>query len=549
MGKVEAPEVIGHVPTPEDTEHEETEVRGREWVLFSLLSILLLGLLLRYPFQGHMGGTDAFYFAGLAGAWAQSPIPLWGTDFVAHFGGGMSPPVYPMLLGTLGEVTGLSPEAAMLFLSLGLYALGTVGVFFLGRKVSGEPSVALVAALFFAMAPYSIRLTQWQATGRTLFMALFPFLAAFLVLAVAGKHRRIAFLLTLLVVLLLFASHRVAIVAPLFLLALGVAVVLPRGASQKPSRRTYVMAGVYLAAFATLAMGTVFGFIPTPLGGNAYTSGALLTGSSPEIVITNFLLDYGSTLGLLVILGVVGLVVLLLKGGRTAGETFLLVAVLLTAPLLFLGQYTPMLLLPFFAIFAGIGAKRLARTRGHRSFVALLLATLIVAAPFLSFAVVQNWASQGEGPLSSQTVQTSLFVRLGSSDVFMSNDWLGSYRIWVVAGRAPLAWADPPLILAGKLTRAEFGESIVLPGGFTLLDDSALGNDPISVARRAWTRIMTGGLASPVAQHALEKYGIEVYIEDLTFVNSPQLSIFSSSVHQGAYCIYRNQQFAIWQVG
>ncbi len=499
-----------------------------------------------------MGGADAFYFAGLASAWAQNPGVLWGTDPLALFGisSVTGPAAYPMLLGVVGLATGLSPEIAMLFLSFALYALGTIGVFILGRTVRQEPSVALVAALFFAVAPYSIRLTQWQATGRTLFMVLFPFLGAFLVMAVTGRHRRIAFLLALLLVLLLLLSHRIAAVVPFFLLAPGVALLLSRGTSPRSSsRRTLVVAGFYLTAFGALALGTVFGVIPTPLGGNTYTSGALLTGESSEIVLANFMLDYGSTLGLLTILGLLGVIVLLLHRARTAGESFLLVALLLTAPILYLSQYTPMLLLPFIAVFVGIGAMRLASVRGGHPVVVSLLVILFVAAPFVSVAVVQNWASQGLGPLRSETIQAGLIVRLNSPEVFVSNNWTGSYRIWVVAGGAPLAWADPPLILAGKLTAAQLEGPIVLPGGFVLVDDVSLQVQTIETGRRDWTILMAGDLDSPAVQHILEKYGIELFIEDLTYVNTPQLSIFSFSVHQQAYCIYRNQQFALWQVG
>lgn len=165
----------------------------------------------------HLAGIDTYKWQDLASAVAVEKNIPWLTHPLALFGYAPRsyPSAHPLLLATIQMLGGTGVDWGFYVVSTitAWIALGTTWVLGLALWPTRRP--ALLFCLFYLVAPVFIRYTHW-ATGRGLFMALFP---AFLWLCLvpARVHRRGIALAGM--ALLLLLSHKVSLVAlPLVLL-------------------------------------------------------------------------------------------------------------------------------------------------------------------------------------------------------------------------------------------------------------------------------------------------------------------------------------------
>jgi hypothetical protein len=200
---------------------------------YCLLTILLL--LLLFPWT-HFTGIDTYKWQDLATSvrmeqslpWIVHPLSLPGFTPRAY------PPAHPVLLATVQIVGGLGVDGGFAVVS---WLVGLLGVA-AATRLAGvflSPRAALATGLLYGFSPVFMRYAHW-ATGRGLFLAIFPAFIALLIehrdtgspatrgstrkagakCAMYGIRRALALLL---VGTLLVLTHKVALVAvPLVLL-------------------------------------------------------------------------------------------------------------------------------------------------------------------------------------------------------------------------------------------------------------------------------------------------------------------------------------------
>lgn len=167
----------------------------------------------------HLAGIDTYKWQDLASAVAVEGNIPWLTHPLALFGYAPRsyPSAYPLLLATIQILGGTGVDWGFYVISTltALIAMGTSWA--LGCIIWPQRRQAFFFSLFYLLAPVFIRYTHW-ATGRGLFMALFPAFLWFCLTPSRKLHRWIGLVG---IGLLLLLSHKVSLVAiPLILILL-----------------------------------------------------------------------------------------------------------------------------------------------------------------------------------------------------------------------------------------------------------------------------------------------------------------------------------------
>jgi len=145
----------------------------------SLLALALL-LLLLFPWT-HFTGIDTYKWQDLATSvrmeqslpWIVHPLSLLGFTPRAY------PPVHPVLLATVQIVGDLGVDGGFAVVSWLVALLGVTAF----TRLAGcflSPRIAFAAGLLYGFSPVFMRYAHW-ATGRGLFLAVFPLFIALLI--------------------------------------------------------------------------------------------------------------------------------------------------------------------------------------------------------------------------------------------------------------------------------------------------------------------------------------------------------------------------------
>ncbi len=157
--------------------------RQMPWVITPDITRLLLPGLALFaviilPYT-HFTGIDTYKWQDLATAvnveqnipWLVHPLSLLGFTPRSY------PSAQPILLATIQIIGNLGIDAGFAVLSLFIAVLGCAAAYFFGLRAFRKPQTAAIYALLYIYTPVFTRYTHW-ATGRGLFLALFPLLLA-----------------------------------------------------------------------------------------------------------------------------------------------------------------------------------------------------------------------------------------------------------------------------------------------------------------------------------------------------------------------------------
>jgi len=148
------------------------------WQHGTLGTALLLCLLL-LPYT-YFTGVDTYKWQDLATSvrmeqalpWIVHPLSLLGFTPRAY------PPAHPVLLATVQILGGLGVDGGFAVISVFTAILGIASATLLASRLL-PPALAPLAGLLYGFSPVFVRYAHW-ATGRGLFLAIFPALVALL---------------------------------------------------------------------------------------------------------------------------------------------------------------------------------------------------------------------------------------------------------------------------------------------------------------------------------------------------------------------------------
>jgi hypothetical protein len=251
---------------PSSSPRERSSFRPPLYLLFTVCGLLLL----LFPYT-HFTGIDTYKWQDLATSvrmeqslpWIVHPLSLFGFTPRAY------PPAHPILLATVQMAGDLGVEGGFAVVSVFTAILGLATSTNLARRLL-PPGTAMATGILYCYAPVFMRYAHW-ATGRGLFLAMFPAFIASLLPGVPTRHDTSRRLVTATALaLLLLLTHKVALVAvPLVLLSALAAPLLPR---HLPGSARIMITLPFLAAGAAIVTPAL---LPVPAG---LPTGLLRTG-------------------------------------------------------------------------------------------------------------------------------------------------------------------------------------------------------------------------------------------------------------------------------
>lgn len=541
---------------------------GRKPALMLLGSIVVLNILLRYPSGDHEIGLDSFFIHTLAQSvlsrghadWILNPLSYFGWYPLSY------PSSSPFFEATLSSLSGLDVETTILLSSLLLGPIGILGAFLLAREFSRDELFGIFVALLYGLAPKFLVFTIWTATSRNLFMTLLPFFVWTLLRSYRSANiSNVSFLLA--VSVLLATTHRLVVLVFVIVLALiSAAIVHVIGRVLRTQLPAVVLSGSFRRTIPYLVLGAVGGSsLVVLLAANVlaeYSEGVLVSGSQWYVELLNLAASVGRSGGLALPLGLVGLVVTARKRNKTARDAFLAVSLIALIPTFLLREYTGFYILPFLALYGGLGLSGLLASVRRRPRRFLVSAAILMAAVVSSSVLVLGYETEQFSTLSPHTYDTAIFLnRVDPESTILANDGLTGVRVGAVGGLRVLpvggagtSFQSPELLvhgfytgndLAGNLTRVPLQE-------LTFESDSLWVAANIN-AELDWVAMLQapkGILPNDLQVRYHPSYYLEVKSLSGEFFayNNVYASNLGVAAHQDSYCLWDNGQETLWWI-
>lgn len=494
-------------------------------VMLTLAALVLVNLIVRYPYASQLVGADTFYVTGFAGSISELGRIGWADDALSYFGvPSGQPAAVPTLLSGTSQLSGLNIIASNYLITSLLSTLAALSSFCLAIRVRRNATFALAVAIVFSLSPRFVSLTINQASTRDLFLTMMPVFFLVLLEVMRKPERRWAWiLLAECLALVMFATHRVAILLLPAVLALGLSFPFAKLLSN-PRFPEWARVPSYILTFSFLFLVQVYGLLPRTLTlQNQYLSGRFFVGTEVWAIGANTVIDFASGVGVLAPLAVIGLVTVLRRPLIRPRELFSPLLFLILAPTIVLGFYVVLILLAPLSILIGMGLHTTLLRAGSsqaRSAIALGLAALLTIGS--SAMMLGIWKTEAR-ELDSGSIMTGSYLRAIDIDTFVCNDPLAcSYRIWTISHRPPLAWSNEPLVAYG-----------VIP------------DDEIFDSRGAYSELQAGDFGSVSSQHLMNRFKIDVYVERREFHDEFR---FHESLMDSAYVVFAIDTYIVWQL-
>ncbi len=428
-------------------------------VILLIFALIFLSLALRWPTTPHEIGQDGFMNNSLAKSITEFGYAKWHVSPYSVFG--MGPFSYPaaihFLISGTSQLTGLSLEISVLAISMTIGVLGMLLTFILTKEITDNNEVSLLSAFLFSTSPVFLRLTTWNGSSRQLAM-VFIILLIFLLLRMVYAKRTYKYshydegkytALALFILVCLASMHRLAILG-IFIL-MGYLIARPaykfvnaftlKNIGEIEKKRKVGLALMYflwIAAIATVIYMQLVNF--GPYEGmdlwSKYQSGLFFRGSDIGILLTNMIIDYWSGWGVLSVFLLIGAYYLFKQRNKDFKLFFLLLSILLMAPISTLGLYAQLFLICLITPVAAIGIIRFLRSKHFKKIALPITISLIIISLGFSMFMTDHWIGQsGEGYMNERQYDTGMYTDhyLKSNETYISNNQVFANRVLSVS--------------------------------------------------------------------------------------------------------------------
>jgi len=571
-------------------------------VNYTLLAFLvLLNIIIRYPTTSHKMGVDSFFIHGLANSisangyakWAVNPLSLFGLYPYSY------PTAVPYLLSGVSQCMGLNMEWTIFLVAIFIGIFGMFSAYLMAMEVKNDSLFAFLVAFVFSTSPIFLHLTIWTTSARPLLIALLPLLIWSLLKYYHKKDKKYMFF-SIVFLIILATVHRTAwLIIPIFL-AYFTAMSIQRikGKLQISKKMlTSLLATLllitlifciiiltsnilplillpFVAYFLNSFLQKIDKKIRTPVIISAvlallfvcafivqflqiefykgiwynYQTGYFFKGTDLHILLLNMICNYGGHTGILIVFGVVGIVILLFKPEKKFNDWFILLSMLFLTPLVALGVYLSLFLLPFFSILISIGLRKVITISWVKKYAfPAIIGCLLISLSFSGF-MINHWRSSEIGStnetwlMKDETYSASLFLKEYGYGAFISDDGIIGFRISASSSGVPLfsgSYAWP--FAYGFTEEADIiGFLPIIPTSFDYIYEI---NDTVG---RDLYRLLGVDCDNTTAKEILSKYTICYYVEN-NHVHSQD--IFFKSVREKRYKIYDDGVESIWYLG
>lgn len=530
-----------------------------------LLFMVCLNLLLRYPQTPHEMDYDGFVFHGMTLSLVQSGYAIWIVHPLSYLG------LYPLshpsgglfVLAGFSEISGVPIEGGILIFDMIVVVSGLLGAFVLSMEIRRDEVLAFLVGSAFTLAPKFVTSLMWSVPARTLFTALIPL---FIWLVLRWQRTRDARSLILMpcVLLLMMSAHRLTALMGILLVAFILTMILFVAARTlrikfasrvlSPSFRRVSNVAVFCAF--VLALGAIL-----VAGGvlSSYSSGQISVGSGIVKELTNFGVSLTRSIGFLSPLVPVGILVTYRRRAKDFKEPFLLIVLVVITPTLTLRQYTGYYIIPFSAVFIGVGLVWIMEKLKSRSLrLGALAGSVILLAA--SAVYVVGYDLQSAQYVDDQSYTSGLFVRYYTDATVIANDGVLGSKLFLVSnhaylpvGGATTAFQSPELLIFGFVDRKDLRIYPLPLGDLTVDSDTPFTLSGVQ-AEADWVQILDN-TPSAIPAALWITYSPRYLAESwdtwggYTAYGNVYGSRFVSAVHAENYKIFEIQGQTLWFVG
>lgn len=506
---------------------------NRQNNLILIFLLILLNLSLRIPTIPHEIGTDTYYIHYLANIMSIYGYPVWIEHPLQFFGFSSQPPSVPIIVSLLSQSSSISSEKVVLFISIATCVIGIFSFYAFVSFITNDDFIRFYSTFVFSTSPEFLRMTMWTITTRALFIALLP-LFLYLLFKLKQEQSKKNFILFLSLLLFLFSVHHLGFFIFLIIFAFMATIViklLKISIYIHSYKLNLSIVWLLFFIFFILLLTSRFGPIENyPSLWVTYTSGQFFQGETFITIFMNMIIDYTSKMSIFLPVAVVGLFILLSKRERNIYENILLACILIFTPLLGVGVYTPVFLLPIASLLIAIGLSKAFLFEAIRNNSKLLVTIIIFVSLSFSFFMIYHWGYKSMNDESEyymgQTKNIGSFLnQYGTNGTFTSNERGGSiykYSVYSEMEPAPSSRYENRGNLKATLSddwTSMAGGSLEEVISFTPIHTESSNNSTSTTdwkQKDTWYQfpaLWASGLEEDTAQEMIEEYNINYVLE------------------------------------
>lgn len=525
-----------------------------------LLLLIILNIALRIPTSPNELGVDSFKIHSYANIISENGFADWVIHPLSAFGMyPFSTPIgIPFLQSGISQSTGLEIKHTILLTSIIIGIIGVFASYIMAKCIKNDDLFAFLISFCFSLSPLFLRNTIWTTSERNLFIVLVPvFIWSLLKCYNAHQNKWKYILLTVMLFVMLGMTHRMVLMIIPIIISYFISLIIKYTtiefyiSKNKINLRNYLIY-LYLITYVFFIMlqGFRLFFYKDFNIWWKYQSGSLLNGDSALVLIGNLIIDYISSVGILSIFMIIGIIAVLKNPNRNYYQTFLLITLLSFAPIIMLGIYTPLVLLSFFCISIAYGILSLTDFKLVKGYEKNLFAMFILVSTIFSIFMLWHWGvlvhDQKAEYLHKSTENAGIYLKNNHSwgSSFVSNDDENARRISAVS-QIPYPLPDTAYVFNFVNVSDLKRNSSLSLSSITQIIDSDYKTDI------DYRKEYRGQQSLDVDSNSRKEYNSKYKIRYVVQGKSPTSvsSVFYSSVTEKKSKIYDNNELGIWYIG
>lgn len=529
-------------------------VVSRKFQFLLFLILILINILLRYPFTPHEIGWDSYVIHSLGesintqqhAAWTLNPLSYAGMYPMSY------PSAVPFLLSSTSQLTGLNIEAVAWVFTVIIGIIAAIGAFILAGAIKRDFWFQYIVALAFSTSMGLLLFTTWTLSTRGFLVVIIPiFLWGFI--SYIKEYETKYLIISILFLFLLATSHRMfVLIIPFLFLYFMLYVVLrfkynmkSHMQEKKQIRLRKVISLLLIVAVGLLILVPALG----PFTG-------LYQGIVVDKSITGWLVWTGAVfarnVGPIALFSLIGFVLLANKIGKNREELFILGSLAFVAPMFLVGKYASTFSLIFLFILAGFGITLLLKSTHKKKKMVCLIVGIVISSSLIasgygqvsSFDILSEENTIDARYLENEGYDAAIWAKLNEIDTMTGSRPL-TERISAISGIPHFPGNEPQNLVYGFASpedmvikqRSPFDLKFYLDA--PIIDEERI-NDFI---------VWRGGVLSRTPVQDETAIGlINLYnLENLVVNNyDTEHSVFEQSVMYSKFCIFNNQKASIY---